>query len=165
MGLLFAKYEKQVTAVLKKGYLFWLVLTFAGIILLHTQSEWLINNGVWGYYGEWGDPLKVQHRLMNAGLQWLVVICFVTFAFLLTMKIRFGNRALAWLSGVTLEFYLIHGVFVELFGYNFLDISKSIVYIRFVPLYITVVLACAVPSTILFSRAWKCLVRLTRRKD
>ena len=51
---------------------------------------------------------------------------------------------------VTLDFYLIHGIFVELFGYNFLDISKSLYYIRKVPLYIAAVLACTVPAVILF---------------
>ena len=51
---------------------------------------------------------------------------------------------------MTLEFYLIHGMFVEMFGYNFMDFAKSLVYIKYVPLYVLTVLACAVPATILF---------------
>ena len=164
LGLLFAKYEARVTAVFKKGYPLWLALSFAGLLLLHWQTQWMNDHGVWGYYGEWGDPLKVQHRLMTAGLQWLAVICFVAFALLLTMKLRLGNRALGWLSGFTLQFYLMHGIFVELFGYNFLDITDSIVYIRSVPVYIAVVLGCAVPSTLLFSWLWKRIVRWAQGK-
>ena len=149
LGILFGKFEKQVTRFFRKGYWFWLLFFFAGIFLLFRQSEWL-NNHTWGYYGEWGDPLKVAHRLMSAGMEWLVCVFYVGFCFLLMMKVKFGNKALAWLGSVTLEFYLMHGIFVELFGYNFLDITKSIIYIKSVPLYITVVLACTVPSVLLF---------------
>ena len=164
LGLLFAKYEKPVTAFLKKGYLFWLLLSFAAIFLLFTQSEWL-NDNAWGYYGEVYDRLKVQHRLMSAGFQWLVTCAYVAFCFLFMMKVRLGNRALAWLGGMTLEFYLMHGIFVELFGFNFLDISKSLVYIKKVAPYTAVVLACSIPATLLFSLFWKSIVRLTRKRD
>ena len=69
---------------------------------------------------------------------------------ILTMKVRLGNRALAFLGGITLEFYLMHGVFVELFGFNFLDISKSVIYIKNVPVYMAAVLACSVAAALLF---------------
>ena len=149
LGLLFAKYEEKVTRVLKKGYIFWLPLSLAGTFLLSWLSEWLVNNR-WGYYGEWGDPLKVVHRLLSAGSQWIVCIFFVAFCFLLMMKIRFGNRVLAWLGAVTLDFYLMHGLFVELFGYSFLNITNSLLYIRKVPLYLAAVLGCSVPAAMLF---------------
>ena len=149
LGILFGRFEKPVTRFLKKGYWFWLVLSFAGLILLYFLSERL-NSTVWGYYGEWGDRLKVQHRLMSAAGQWLVCLFYVAFWFLLMMKVQFGNRVLTWLGSVTLELYLMHGIFVELFGYNFLDITKSIVYIRNVPLFILAVLGCSVPATLIF---------------
>lgn len=149
LGLLFAKHEEKITRIFRKGYWFFLLLFFAGIFLLFRQSEWLVNNRL-GYYGEWGDPLKVVHRLLSAGTQWVVAIFFVMFCFLLMMKIRLGNRVLAWLGAVSLDFYLMHGIFVELFGYNFLDISDSIVYIRQPALFTAAVLACSVPATLLF---------------
>ncbi len=154
LGLLFGKHEKQVTGFLRKGYWFWLPVSFIGIFLLFRQSEWLIANR-WGYYGEWGDPLKVPHRLMSAGAQWLVCLFFTAFCFLFLMKVRLGNRLLSWFGGMTLEFYLMHGVFVELFGYNFLDIAKSLVYIKRVPVYIAAVMACSVPAAALFRFVFK----------
>ena len=149
LGLLFGRFEKSLTKFFRKGYWLWLVLFLAAFLLLLQQSEWL-NNNRWGYYGEYGDPLKVQHRLMSAGLQWVTAIFYVAFCFQLMMKVKLGNKALAWLGGITLEFYLMHGIFVELFGYSFLDITKSLVYIKSVPLYIAAVLACSVPAAILF---------------
>ena len=163
LGLLFGKFEKQVTRFLRKGYWFWLLLSFAGIFLLFQQSEWL-NNTVWGYYGEYGDRLKVQHRLMSAGGQWVVSLFYVAFCFLLMMKVRLGNKVLAWLGGVTLEFYLMHGVFVELFGFNFLDIAKSAYYIRKVPLYIAAVLASSVIATLLFRGTLRALTAPLRNQ-
>ena len=159
LGLLFGKFEERVTAFFKKGYLFWLLLFCAAVALLLPQSEWL-NNNAWGYYGEVGDPMTIPHCLMSVGLQWLTASAYVTLCFLLLMKIRFGNRVLGWLGSVTLEFYLAHGIFVELFGYNFLDIAKSLVYIRSVPLFIAAVLGCSVPATLLFSFLWKLILRL-----
>jgi len=151
LGLVFGKHEEKITRALKKGYWFWLLLSFAAVFLLFQQSEWL-NNHAWGYYGEWGDPLKIPHRLMSAGMQWMVCIAYTAFCFLLMMKVRLGNRCLAWLGAVSLDFYLMHGIFVELFGYSFLDLSGSLVYIKNVPLYIAAVLACSVPATLLFRR-------------
>ena len=149
LGLLFGRFEKPVTRFFRKGYWFWLLLSFAGIFLLFQQSEWL-NGTVWGYYGEYGDRLKVQHRLLSAGGQWVVSLFYVTFCFLLMMKVKLGNKVIAWLGSVTLEFYLMHGVFVELFGFNFLDITRSLIYIKNVPLFIAAVLACSVVATLAF---------------
>lgn len=163
MGLLFGRYEKPVTRPLKKAYPFWLLLSLLLCFLLFFQSEW-VNGNAWGYYGEWGDRLKVQHRLMSAGLQWMVCLAYTACCFLMLMKVRIGNRALLWLGGRTLSFYLMHGVFVELFGYNFLDIRKSLYYIKNVPLYIAAVLAGSVVATILFQRLWqKAVFLLTGR--
>ena len=159
VGLLFAKYESKVTAFFKKGYLLWLILSAAGTVYAFRLSVYL-KDKKWGYYGEtWGDPLKLWHRLGTCAGEWLACLCFVLFIFLLLMKVRFGNRALALLGGVTLEYYLMHGMFVEMFGYNFLDYLKSIVYIRKVPPYIVVVLACAVAATFVFHWLWKAVLK------
>ena len=164
LGLVFGKYEAKVTAFLKKGYWFWLALSFAAIFALYRVST-LATDQWWGYYGEnWGDPLKVLHRLGSCLSQWLVCVAFVAFCFLLMMKVRLGNKALVLLGSVTLEFYLIHGIFVDLFGYNFADVANSAVYIKNVPLYMLTVLACSIPATILFHFLWTGLVKLLRLK-
>ena len=163
LGLLFGKYEKQVTRFFRKGYWLWLLLFFAGSVLLFRQSEYLIDHR-WGYYWE-GTRMKIPYRLLSAGCQWMVCLVFVTFCFLLIMKVRFGNKALAWLGSVTLEFYLTHGIFVELFGYSFLDTSKTVAYIKNLPLYITAVLACSVPATLLFWQLLKGIMNLLSGKQ
>ena len=164
LGMVFGKHEAKITAFLKKGYWFWLALSFAAIFVLYRVST-LACDKWWGYYGEnWGDPLKVPHRLGSCVSQWLVCVSFVAFWFLLLMKVHLGNKALSLLGSVTLAFYLIHGMFVDLFGFDFAGVAKSAVYIKNVPLYILAVLACTIPATALFHCLWKGLVKLTGPK-
>ena len=144
LGLFFGKYEQNVTGAWKKGYWLWLALCLGAEALL------------WSRYGSFrGD-------LARTAAQWLIAAAFVMFWFLLRMKIRIGNRALAFLGGIGLEFYLMHGLFVDLFGYSFMDTPYSL-YIRSLPLYIAAVLASSVAASLLFRLLWKGTVKLLLR--
>ena len=159
LGLLFAKHEEKITAFFKKAYPVLLPLSVAGTFGLHFLSEWAQN--VWGYYGEyWHDPLLIPHRLMCCGVQWVLCIFYVLSWFLIMLKIKLGNKLLALAGSKTLELYLMHGMFVELFGYDFLEKIPSLHYIKNVPLYILVVFACAIPLTAVYSFVWKKLLKL-----
>ncbi|MBR5420672.1 MAG: acyltransferase [Lachnospiraceae bacterium] len=159
LGLLFARYEQRLTAVCKKAYPLLLPLSLIGTFAMYLISQ-LAMNVWWGYYGEYShDPLTVPHRLLCCAVQWLLCAFYVAFHFLLLMKLKLGNRILAFLGGITLELYLMHGMFVEIFGYDFLEEVPSLYYIRNVPLYILVVLACSFPLTMLFHYLWKVLIR------
>ncbi len=146
LGILFAKYEGPVTRFARKGYWLLLPACVLGLFALRAFSG-MATNVWWGYYGEnWGDPYKVLHRLGSAISQWLVAADYAALCFLILMKVRLGGRSLAFLSGLLLEFYLMHGLFVQLFGFDFLGVGRSLLYIRSMPLYILAVLLCSVPS-------------------
>ncbi len=158
VGMVFAKHEAQVTAFLKKGYWFWLVLSFVAAIALFYLSDYVVNS-LWGYYA---PSYKILRRLGSAAVQWASCFAFVTFCFLFMMKVRLGNRLWTLLGGVTLEFYLMHGMFVEMFGYSWLDSARSLHYIKNVPLYTLTVLVCSAPATAVFIFLWKRCVQLLR---
>ena len=149
LGMVFGKFERKITGALKKGYWFWLPLSLAAAILLLLQSEWL-NNNAWGYYSSLRDPMRIPKSLISAGLQWLVALAYVMFSFLVLLKVKIGNRFLGWLGTVTLDLYLMQRVFVDLFGFNFLDTGKIICYIREVPFYTAAVLASAAAAAVVF---------------
>ena len=164
LGILFAKYENGITKAFKKVYWPLLILAFIGIFVCYRQAQF-VNNHLAGYYGDnWGDPLKIPHRLMSCAGEWMVAVCYTLFCLLLTMKLRLGNRFLALMGGVTLEYYLVHGAFVELFGYNFLDFTASISYIRDIPEYLIVVLGCSAVATTAFHYLWKGVLHLINGK-
>ena len=163
LGLVFAKYEEKITAFFKKAYPVLLPATIIGTFALYFLSQFV--QAVWGYYGEFShDPLRVAHSLGCCAVQWLLCIFYTLSLFLLSLKIRLGNRLLALLGSVTLELYLMHGMFVEMFGYDFLEIAPSLHYIKNVPLYIAVVFACSVPLTFIYHVVWKKIVKALAKK-
>ena len=150
LGLLAARHEQDLTRFFRKRYGFWLVFSLIAVFVLYSLSIQVTDHW-FGYYGEtWGDPLRIPHRLGSALSQWLVCVAFVSFLFLFQMKVRIGNPLLALLGSVTLEFYLMHGIFVDLFGFSFFETTDSLVYIRDVPLYMLAVLTCSAGATALF---------------
>ena len=71
---------------------------------------------------------------------------FVVLVLLASLKIKFENKVLTFSGSITLELYLIHGLFVELFCYSFTGKGPGLYYIKDVALYVLVVLVLSVPS-------------------
>lgn len=157
IGIFFAKYEERLLPKIKKHYILWMLLLFVGMFVLRRYAVFATN--FFSYYGEnFNAPHKVLRRWASLTSEIMASCNFVFFVFLLGMKIRFGNRFLQFMGGITLEFYLIHGLFVELFGYNFEDATHSLYYIRNVALMTVVVFVPSVPAAILLQRFHKFLV-------
>ena len=78
--------------------------------------------------------------------QFLYTLAFMSLYYLLSMKIKVGNPVLRFFGKLTLELYLVHGIFVNLFGYYMIqEPTKPVYYIKSVPLYVLVVFACSIP--------------------
>ena len=124
IGILFGKYDSQILSFMKKRYillllgsLLLLALFFLGGI--HTQ----------GVLGSWREDYNYTFmRWAHIFSQMFASICFVMAILLLQLKVRIGNRFLNFMGTITLEFYLMHGLFVELFGYCFLEEQYRPVY-------------------------------------
>lgn len=153
LGLIFARFEEKIVANLKKHYKLYLPLTFVLIFVLYWLSA--ICTGVFSYYGQYGfrpHSQVVLFRWICLISQMLASCAFVFFMFMLTMKITIGNKILKFMGGITLEFYLIHGLYVELFGFSFIDVTPPLYYIRNVALMVLVVTVLSVPSAILLQK-------------
>ncbi len=162
IGLLFAKHKEKIIGHLRRHYKLYLCLTIVLLYPLFAVSE--IAQGVFSYYGEtWGAPDKVFRRQICLLSQILVSLDFVLLSLLLGMKVRIGNRFLKFMGGITLEFYLIHGLFVELFNYEFDGGARSPFTIKIVILYVLAVFVLAVPSALLVKLAGNGFRKLTGR--
>ncbi|MBO4498503.1 MAG: acyltransferase family protein [Lachnospiraceae bacterium] len=76
------------------------------------------------------------------------------------------QKVLSFFGNMTLEFYLIHGLFVQMFGHHFLDDSTApICYIRNLILYVLVVFALSTASAFVLKKAWDLMVYLQGRSD
>ncbi len=159
MGMLFAEHEEAITGFLRKGFVFLLPLVTVLMFVVFGASEILRFNGQWfGKMPEW------FFRWVILILQNLSSALFVLFFLLLSMKIRFGNKVLSFFGTLTLEFYLIHGLFVELFGYSFIsDQRDPIFYIRNPFFYVIAVTVLSVPAAWLLKKLDSGILKLAEK--
>ncbi|MDD5935520.1 MAG: acyltransferase [Clostridiales bacterium] len=152
LGLLFARYEKRVTEKIKCHYVLWMVVAIVSFIGFSRLSIYVQNTI--SYYGEDYNLNLIPLRRWACLLVQMVTSCSFVFAiFMAGLKIKIGNKFLAFMGTITMEFYLIHGLFIEFFGYSFLDVRPSLYYIRNVTLFVFVVFACSIPSALLLKKA------------
>lgn len=161
LGMLFAKNQTKILAHWKKRYM--LVAPIAGILTVACliTSEYMKyneNRFLWLPF--------IAYRWSVILMQLLAAIFFVMLVLLLNLKIQVGNKALAYMGTLTLEFYLLHGLFVQLFGYNFFDDKASkILYIKSLPIYIVVVFALSLACAILLKILLRFLMRFMEKKQ
>lgn len=151
VGILFAKFEKELIAFFKKTYVVLMPLTVLAVYPVYLWSRFMCN--IYGYYGEnWGAPDDLFRKRMSLLSESIICIVFVLAILLLGMKVKIGNKFLKFMGSITLEFYLIHGIFVELCAYTFDGGVKSPFRIKNLLLYVAVVYVLGVPSAILLKK-------------
>ena len=149
LGMLTAAREDRIRERLSRRY--WVRL--AAYILLFALF-FALSRGSGVLYRLSGGiiPYAVFREAVPA-LQAVSACFFCMFIAALGMKIRFGNVCLAFLGGLTLEIYLIQGLFVNLFGeYIFGMESRSPLYIRSYILYALAVIAASLLSAFLIGK-------------
>lgn len=153
IGLLIAKYKEKLLEWSKKNYVIKLV---ACILLFH--AFWTLTQVTQGRFSYYGEDAGLP-RLITIEYRWICLICEMlcstAYAFMILlagMKIRIGNKFLGFMGKITLEFYLIHGLVIELFSYRFCDVVKPIVRIKFVPLMVLVVTVLSIPLALGFKK-------------
>ena len=152
VGILFAKYEKQILAHFRKHYLIWLLASVALLYPLYMLTEYTQN--VFSYYVD-GLPVpeKMARRWVTLASQMAMCIVFTLAVLLPAMKIRIGNAFLKFMGAMTLEFYLIHGLFVELFDHKFDGGVSSPWPVKNVALYVLAVFVLSVQAAWLLKHA------------
>ena len=103
----------------------------------------------------------ILHRPYNEKIHWLLegpcqMVSAYTFVFmliLLGLKIRIGNRILAFLGAMTLEFYLVHPFFVQIFAFAFIyEGNKPVFFIEDPFFYVLAILIPSVPLAFLLKK-------------
>ncbi len=118
VGMFFAQHETGLIRHMRKYYKCYLPLSLIATCILFVLGEYT----------------------QNAFVQMPAACAFVILLVLLGMKIKIGNKALTLLGGLTLDFYLLHGVFLQVFGYN--EAVYNPTQIKNVALLVLVVFLC-----------------------
>ncbi len=129
VGVLTATYETGIVTRLKKNYKCFLPVCWG----IFAALFWVAFKNETQSYAVW--------------LQMLAAGFFVLCVMMTGLKVQIGNKVLSFLGGFTLEIYLIHGLFVQLFGYCFASEGiKPLYYIKNVAFYVLVVVLLTIPS-------------------
>ncbi len=165
IGIIFAKFEDRIIPHLKKYYWVYLIVALALLYPLFIHQQ--VVGGRYGYYGDnpgvFAAPDLLFRRRVTLFHQTFVTIDFVFVSLLLGMKVKIGNAFLKFMGTITLEFYLIHGLFVELFGWQFDGGVRSPHHIKYVIVYLLVVFALGVPSAVLLKKLHQFILGLGKK--
>ena len=114
-GLLFARFKEKLTSFWNRHYA--AVLTVSVLFAVVTLHNCVYCVNRYGYY-QTGVFISARFSAaVTLASQSAACIAFVTLVLLLQMRISIGNRALAYMSTISRELFLIHGYFVSrIFG-------------------------------------------------
>lgn len=110
VGILFARWEKQILGVIRKLYGLFLVVFLLLTAFLYNRTLYMLQNK--GYWFEWDGYPGYKEKWQTLGVQFFFVFAAVLTVVILTQKIRFSNKILDFLGEIALELYLIHNLFL-----------------------------------------------------
>lgn len=128
IGMLWAMYEGRILALLScaKKYAVTVILAFLLVVISFALT----------YFGD----SSIYYTVSSTA--------FVTFFAIVCMKLRLGNPALSFLGKISMEIYLIHGLFISMFRSNIANIENDVI-------YSALVIACSVISAVILNVLFK----------
>lgn len=156
IGILVAMNEIKIVQHIKKHYVLYMILGLVTVIIAFFGKA--IIQARFSYYEEFlALPMKILRRMVCLSSEVIFSSAVVFYVFMIGMKVRIGNRFLKLMGSITLEFYLIHGLYVELFSYSFDGKADSLVYIKNSLLFSIIVFTLSFPSALLIKILRKCI--------
>lgn len=142
IGVLLAGFETTVVAFFKKNYGLFLALSAFSFLLFFCVSIYAADE--FPYRKQDTSLLSplILSSWFNLCWQSLTVCAFCLTVSLFTLKIRCSNPCLKLLGKISMELYLIHGLFIQLFKGQLCTIQNDY-------LFIFAVLACSVTAACL----------------
>lgn len=129
LGILLADYETRVTAFFQKNYRLLATLSVPVFLLFYMVSVYAVN--AFPYQAQEMSPLSPGMWRSWFDLCWqsLAAAAFCLMVTLFTMKVKCSNPLLRLLGKISLELYLIHGLFIQLFKGQLCTIDNDFLFI------------------------------------
>ncbi len=147
-GLLLAKHEEKITGFIKKRWLF----VFAVFIIITGIFIFLSTNDMrlYSMFSAINSGIKFDTvKEIQTILQCACAVLFCAVIFIISFKIKLCGKVLSFLGSMTLEIYLVHVLFIELFAERFIGEGEPLFYIENPFLYLIVVLVLTMPLAFL----------------
>lgn len=128
IGVLFSRFEQTIIMICKKIYVILLPLSLTIFIWFWTKSIYVLDKI--SYLSADSSIFSSELKESYICLFWQMsaVVSFVLFVFLLTFKFHADNKILRFISRISLELYLIHGLFIQLFHSKQIMIENDMLY-------------------------------------
>ena len=110
-GVLFGCFKERVLSIVKRHYSI-LITVFTLLFIICFYIEEIIRKR-YGYYYETMIIDTINSKLLTLASQMLLCLVFTTLVLLAHMKIKVGNKVLKWISSITMEIFLLHGLFIN----------------------------------------------------
>lgn len=110
VGILFARWERQILGVIRKFYGIVLAVFLALTAFLYKITLYMLQTK--GYWYEWDGYPGYKEKWQTLGVQFSFVFVLVLTVVILLQKIKCSNRILDFLGEIALELYLVHNLFL-----------------------------------------------------
>lgn len=106
-GMYFARFKDKIAAFCSKHYKIIMPITTVLTLILLQGAVFVVVR-----YGYYTTGFGVHDKLITLIVQSIYCIVSTMFIILLNMRITIGNKVLKYISGMSVELFLIHGYFV-----------------------------------------------------
>ena len=114
IGVLFSAQRENLVYYMKRFYAILLPLTVVLFCVFYKLTRHALLT--YSYWSERGTDKGYDDKLRCLLVQCPMVFFFVMLLLMLGLKLKIGNRALVFLGKVSLELYLIHNLFINIFS-------------------------------------------------
>lgn len=151
VGILFARWERQILSVIRKCYAVMLAVFVVLTVFLYRRTLYMLQTK--GYWYEWDGYPGYKEKWQTLGVQFCFVFVLVFTVVILLQKIKCSNKILDFLGKIALELYLIHNLFLL-----YMPIKNR-------GFYILACYAASILLAVILHMADQKLIRLLRKKS
>ncbi len=138
MGLLVAHFKDKVITFAKRYYRVLMIATSFLLVAMYMIEEYV--RSVYGYYSVTPIGQIMSNEQITLFAQMALCLTFTWFVLLLNLKISLGNSLLKGISMISMEIFLLHGIFLQCV-FDVSQMSEAMLYIA--------VLACGIVAAII----------------
>jgi len=138
MGIWVAHFKDRILTFAKKHYRGLLITASVLLVVAYVIEEYV--RMVFGYYSVTPIDQRISNEAITLYAQMILCLIFTWVVLLLNLKISLGNRVLQGLSVISMEIFLLHGIFLQCI-FDASQMNENFLYIA--------VLACGIAAAIL----------------
>lgn len=138
MGIWVAHFKDRILTFAKKHYRGLLITASVLLVVAYVIEEYV--RMVFGYYSVTPIDRRISNEAITLYAQMVLCLIFTWVVLLLNLKISLGNRVLQGISIISMEIFLLHGIFLQCV-FDASQMSEAMLYIA--------VLVCGIAAAIL----------------